>query len=584
MNFYYDIIDKTARIFDKLDAEVTDQPLVQNTYHSLHSFVLSTESFFCDFYADQEWLERNRQSPNPLLDSYEPRELSCGYLYFNLLSTITYRDILSDCRPLICMIIASQTLCADRQVLSQLQFYSGNYSFMIVLNEDVPDGELAQLRFDCTGKILALPLTGISKLTLPALLETRLSFTREKLKDLQTLAALRFFRPRINAIYRQTISDKKSVDQLLAQKDQLSEKLKKIENDRSITDIINKIKLEWQIELRNIDRQYKRKYARLLSQNIGAFSILVDQCVDQLDRLEEKDSNDRFPKKLTAIPDDFIHYMESRIGKELEKEFSADLADMSAKIREIRQHALTLLQTDPLQTGGSGNMPAGLTSTPDIDATIQSYVNMTRPYQGEIPKVTFQTYLMQVRQQTFFVFMLLTLVSPIMTAPFIIWKDYFDQHHDTKDTLQGYITDFTTLMGLLSLGLAIYYFADLKKKIPLMKAEAFQKEFAKAKNILLAEGKRILNDATRDWLNSLSNWLNEINDLTGTQLDDIVAGHNKARKTRYDQAEKEYQCALQEYNQRRLRNENTEKLLSGLVLEYQSTTAQIENKVVFYLK
>jgi hypothetical protein len=584
MNFYYDIIDKTARLFDKLDTLVTDQPVVQNTYYSLSSFALSTESFFCDLYATQDWLDSNRTSPSPLLDSYEGRELSCGYISFNLVNSITWNDSLNNCRPLVCLILANHSLVADQQLLSQLQFYSGNYSFMIALNDDLPEPDLSPLKFDCTGKVLAMPLAGVSRLSLTTILETKLGLSKEKMKDLQTLAALRFFRPRINSIYRQAVSDKTGIDQLSTRKDQLAEQLKRIDNDRSIGELINKAKLDLQTELRNIDRQFKRKYTRLLSQNIGAFSTLVDQCVEQLDRLDEKDSNDRIPKKLTAIPPDFIQYMESRIASDLRKEFSADLMEMTAKIRELRKQTLNLLQIDPSGLKSSDPISPALANAPDIDPIIKSYVDMNRLYQGEIPKVTFQTYLMQVRQQTFFVFMLLTLISPILTAPTIIWKDYFDNHEDTKHTFNTYVVDFTTLMGLISLGLAIYYFVDLRKKIPLMKEEIYNKELTKARNTLTSEGKRIFNEATRDWLNSLSNWLNEINDGMSGRLDEIVTEYNKARKTRFEQAEKEYQSALQEYNQCKLRNDNTEKILSNLVMEYQSTTTQIENKIVFYLK
>ncbi|HET6253341.1 MAG TPA: hypothetical protein VFE32_04680 [Puia sp.] len=584
MNFYYDIIDKTARLFDKLDTQVTDQPLVQNTSYSLNSFALSTESFFCDLYAPAAWLNNNRTSLTPLLDSYELRELTCGYISFNLVGSITRDDSLNNCRPLVCLVIAGSALNADPHLLSQLQFYSGNYSFMIILNDDLPDAELARLRYDCAGKVLALPLAGVSRQTLSAVLETKLLLTKEKMKDLQTLAALRFFRPRINAIYRQAAADKTDLERLAARKDQLADQLKKIENDRSIGELVSKAKLDLQTELRNLDRQFKRKYTRLLSQNIGAFSILVDQCVAQLDRLDEKDSNDRIPKKLTAIPPDFIQYMQSQIAGELRKEFTADLAEMAAKTRELKRQMLNALKIDPAIIRSSDPMSTAPASAPDIDPIIQSYVDMNRLYQGEIPKVTFQTYLMQVRQQTFFVFMLLTLVSPLLTAPSIIWKDYFDNHDDTKRSFQGYITDFTCLMGLFSLGLAIYYFVDLKKKIPLMKEEIYTKELTKARNTLTSEGKRIFNEATRDWLNGLSNWLNEINEGLSARLDDMVTEYNKARRTRFEQAEKEYQSALQEYNQCKQRNDNTERILSGLVMDYQNTTTQIENKIVFYLK
>lgn len=567
MKFYNDIITKTTKIFDNLEDELTQLPVVQNTNHVLDAFTLSAETFFCDLYTTDAWINQSRMRTQEIFNHYENDGVICEHIWFNLINSDINSNLFNKCRPLVGVVIVDEELLADTKILNELKFNSGNYAIMILFHNSLSESKLKKLKFDCQGKVITAICVSseISKRNILDTFEHNI-LSIDRLKDLQTLALLRFLRPQILNIWQAILTNKNDVEKINKKREELLGNIRKIELDRSNSEQTSKAKQEIQIQIRNLDKDLKKKYANLNKNKTGGFSKLIDKEIDNLKELDRK-ILEHIPKFETTISQKYMKNFESMINTDIEKKFQEDKDEIFSKMNNVlKQFHFTSTNNKSSQI----KLNIDYSSFPSADSVIQSTINLEEVYKGELPKMNFQTYIIQVRQQVFFIFLLSSLISPIFSA-----ANFFFEKFDSK-----YIRLLSVITGLISVFLAIYYGIDLSKKIPKMNAELLQQELDKAKKLLQNNSKRIVADATREWLNNITIWLNETTETINTQLDNLVISHNNAKQTEIKNIDNKLQDIVQEYNSRKANVDNSEKIFSSYILEFQNNLNSLESKIM----
>jgi len=590
MGFLYDILEKTNKAYDTLDKDYSSLPIAQEAKYELNRFVLASDYFDVDIYFNKTWLEKNNDFKTFFFNFYEAREATCKYLYFRVNNEESLSDNVNKYVPLVSVVLASDLLLADASTLSQLRFNSASYLFMIIINDGLPESELEKFKFNCTGKIVSIPISSFPVNDFVNIVESKV-FSKDKMKEMQTLFALKTVRPYLQEVYFRIISDRERIDELLLKKEELREAKDKYGNINASMDSVNKLKFELQRQFREIDKDIKNKYAEFGLPNRGLYAKVNESIVSQLKSLDIKDSNDRYPKMLTSIPAQYIDFSERNLRNLLEKSFREDQAEIDKKLVAIKS------KLNASQLPVSSELLSNSDLFPNAGKIIDAFVNLnySKTYSGEIPKMTIQTYLMQVRQQTIFIFIIMSLINPLLQAPKLFFRSYFtfDPKNDPVDfqalktnRMQNYddfLIWFSVLIGLATVGLSIYYLIELRKKIPLMKEEMMSKELEKVKTGARPEGARILSDASREWQNSINTWLNESLDGINIEIDKTVTENNRNRAEDNAKAEKTYQAAVNDYNTRNQKYLNAEKLMAGIINEHYNLISSLETKVNFYL-
>jgi hypothetical protein len=590
MGFLYDILEKTNKVYDTLDKEYSSLPIAQEAKYELNRFVLASDYFDVDIYFNKTWLEKNNDFKTFFFNFYEAREATCKYLYFRVNNEESLSDTVNKYVPLVCVVLASDLLFADTGTLAQLRFNSASYLFMIIINDGLPEAELDKFKYNCNGKIVSVPISSFPVNDFVNIVESKV-FSRDKMKEMQTLFALKTVRPYLQEVYFRIMSDRERIDELLLKKEELREAKDTYSNGSASIDSANKLKIEMQREFREIDKEMKSKYAEFGLPNRGLYAKLNGSIVSQLKSLDVKESNDRYPKMLTSIPAQYIDFAERNLRNLLEKSFREDHMEIDKKLARIKSKLdASQLPVSPMPLNKNDSFP-------NAGKIIDAFVNLTysKTYSGEIPKMTIQTYLMQVRQQTIFIFIIMSLINPLLQAPKLFFRSYFtfDPKNDTPDlqaikvirtqNYDDFLIWFSVIIGLATVGLSIYYLIELRKKIPLMKEEMMSKELEKVKTGARSEGARILSDASREWQNSINTWLNESLEGTNIEIDKTVTENNKNRAEDNAQAEKNYQVAVNDYNTRNQKYLNAEKLMAGIINEHYNLISSLETKVNFYL-
>lgn len=324
---------------------------------------------------------------------------------------------------------------------------------------------------------------------------------------------------------------------------------------------------------------------------------MTEAIVVQLLTLDTRDANDRFPKILTTVPGDFVKFAETNMQNRLLRLFSEDVRDINNRIGDIRAK-IAHFQSNEL----SQMLTKMVASIPKPERVVNAYVHLSalKDYKGDMPKVTMQSSLMMVRQQTMFIFIILSLLTPLLQLPSLLMdiggnnsntntnvdpdvqKAIENQHIQQVNNYHYFQETFTILVGLTTLGFSIYYIMDLKKKLPLMREELIQKELDRVKNMTKQEMQKIFADASREWLNNINNWLSENQENFYAEVDRVAIEFNRQKTVTNAGLEKDYQAAIADYNNQNQVYTGSERLLQSILNDQLNAISQLEVRINNY--
>lgn len=559
MEFIIDIFDKTSKMLSSLEDEFLRNPIIQHTNDILNRCNATSNYFWCDLYIDNTWINKDESGNEIFFDYYSPQEATAtlAYFYFSIINTNYNSSNAFNNNSLVAVIVATNELVKNQSSLSQLKFNSRSYLFYIVINIDIEDEDLKKIKYDFAGKMVVIKFTNNLKKLFIEYVETKI-LAPDTMKDVQSLFFLKAIKPRLQEVYRTIITGKRNIEVLNSNRDTIRDELNRTTNDRQYLEVINKRKFEFNKSFKEVEKNIRRKYTDSLYPNTGFFSKAIEALTSKLATLETFDSLDnRFPKMITKVPPEYLKVYKSFIRGLLEKEFKRDkkeLLDTIANLENQNQDVFIKLQN--------------LTGFLDYNKVLNSFTELKKDYSGEIPKNTLQTYMMQIRQQTFFIYILLGLLNPLFAIP--TWFGYKGNMLTSIPILVG---------GLISLALTVYFVIDLKRKTPVIKNEQMNKELDKFKKELFADGIRIIDACIREWQAAINNFLAESADLLNTMFDKESSRLTEDKKLKTDELEKNLVALQKGINQKSNSFIEGEKILLPLITEYSNNISLYENKV-----
>lgn len=589
MGFLHDVLEKTNKVYDTLDPVYSSIPIAQQVKNDMSRFLLSHEFLFVDVYLSNAWIDSNVEFNKFFFNFYDGKEAICDYLYCRLINEETYAAQSDKFNPLVAIVIATESLLKDEGTLTELRFNSASYTYILYIYEDSVESKLAKLKYNCTGKVLKLPVSSITAGNFTPFIENNV-FSRERMKDMQTLFALKTIRPQLQEVYKQILADKAAIEELAIKKDELKEKKDAVFSNNMNLEAANKIKQDLQKCFRDINAFFRNKYSELSLPNKGKFAQTIEALTAQLNSVETRDGNDRFPKLVTSIPKEYIDFFEKNILNVFKKIFNEDKVEVTKRLAEFKS----------LQAASQSHIPPAILdkisidygSFPNPEKITGAYINLynSKNYSGEMPKMTIQSYLMQVRQQTFFIIMILSLINPLLQLPLVLFSSHYNpvegdspdmiaEKYKNRESYSNFTTELTLLFGLATIGLSVYYIIDLKKKIPLMKEELMGKELERVRNNVKQEGLKIFADGSREWLNSINLWLTENLESINLEIDKTITDYNKDRNKRNANLEREHQVALNAYNAKNQIFSTSERLINALIVDQHNSILSLESRI-----
>lgn len=276
-----------------------------------------------------------------------------------------------------------------------------------------------------------------------------------------------------------------------------------------------------QKNLVELERSFKTKYEDLNKNNIGVFSSTLNNILEsfKFESIEKVNVAGKTETLETKINEKFINDFLKKITQAFKLEAEKDIQYIDKVIESSFEKINNNLKQKKIE-----DLNISKIVKPDLGflRLVESHVYIQKKYAGELTKQGIMEYFVALRDYTGIIMMVVGIFGPLtlMSADsgakegealfFLNSISVFLK--PVRQVLQ--LITITLVASMLVLG--IY---DLRKRIPKKRLEQKEKDFEKAKESLLAEGKRVFNDISRDWNSSLSLFLKDYAQNIQNELD-----------------------------------------------------------------
>ena len=255
--------------------------------------------------------------------------------------------------------------------------------------------------------------------------------------------------------------------------------------------------------------------------NIGVFSSTLNNILEsfKFESIEKVNVAGKTETLETKINEKFINDFLKKITQAFKLEAEKDIQYIDKVIESSFEKINNNLKQKKIE-----DLNISKIVKPDLGflRLVESHVYIQKKYAGELTKQGIMEYFVALRDYTGIIMMVVGIFGPLtlMSADsgakegealfFLNSISVFLK--PVRQVLQ--LITITLVASMLVLG--IY---DLRKRIPKKRLEQKEKDFEKAKESLLAEGKRVFNDISRDWNSSLSLFLKDYAQNIQNELD-----------------------------------------------------------------
>lgn len=383
------------------------------------------------------------------------------------------------------------------------------------------------------------------------------------LEQLQQLSCLNSIRPAFLFLDEILASETRAAQTrklLVSQNTHITRKEEEALNNSELTINLRQLIRKTAQEL---EKSYTAKYEDLNKPNTGRFSMVAVEQSNRLTELEQKTVAEKKEKLDASIPKDFLEQFITTVSANIRTELGKDEAFIKSSFEDMLTQANIQLRSKGIKAVN----PEGIYPLfPDKEQTIHSFCYMNKTYTGELVKKGTMEYLVALKDYTG-----LTVVIGGLLAPLSVIATAGDMSLFKHMAMWVKVST-----GLISLSLIGYGISDLRKRIPKRRAEEFQKELNKAKELLQQEAKRMFSDSSQDWTSHIARWLVDTNQNIGQQMEKNIreAQLQKANRMR---EEKKQQAKQQMSVDLLLRNvQAAAQVRDKLVVQYNNMVTAIE--------
>jgi hypothetical protein len=323
-----------------------------------------------------------------------------------------------------------------------------------------------------------------------------------------------------------------------ALQNQLGQAVKLEEGSFNASELSGQARNRIQGALAELEKNIKQQWEDAGKPQTGAFFHRATSLSEELETLEELENLEKSEKITLRPPTHFEEDFQAQVQSTLTQRFEIDAGLIQRSVGKLTDdinQLFTQQQVNPLAA------PDDFRRRFDFKKITDSFATITKSYQGEMTKRGFTEYFVALREYTSLISTVVGLLMPIVIGigGFEVLDEFVLKSKDQPQQVTSGVataqdaaavaanpaqkpsrwesmsfsqklrTVVYTLSAVISIAMLAYGFYTLSHRIPLMREEVYQRELRRARDSLVAEGRRMFNDAGREWLGQVSNFCRE---------------------------------------------------------------------------
>lgn len=358
--------------------------------------------------------------------------------------------------------------------------------------------------FNSRTKSITLTTIDFADKTLEEILQLYLDETA--LDKLKKISYLNSIKPVFSFLNDILFSENKAANTRKILNSQNTNITRREEQSLNTSELSSNIRQLIQKSAQDLEKNYKLKYDDLNKPNTGKFSLIGIERSNLLADFEKRELAEKSEKVETTIDKNFLNDFIKNISTTIKAELGKDEAFIKSSFEDIIAQINIQLKSKSIQPLNAASI---FPPFPEKERTIQSFCYINKSYTGEVIKKGPMEYFVALRDYTGLIMVVGGLLAPLSIVA------------STSDNavFKSVAIWVKAGTGAISLIMIVYGIYDLRKRIPLKRVEEFERELAKAKDILVQESKRMFNDSSRDWTTNISNWIKDTTQNINLQIE-----------------------------------------------------------------
>ena len=310
------------------------------------------------------------------------------------------------------------------------------------------------------------------------------------------------------------------------------------------TDSNNRIRTLIQKNLSDAERAFKLKYDELNRNKSGEFQMLTNGTAAQLGEGQMVHINlaSKTETTETEISQEYLDDFVGNMKRAFKSKAKADVEYLEQVKKLTLDQINGILQSDGLRKIDPENIYA---QDPDANLPAESHFHIQRKYSGEITKDGLMQYFIALRDYTGMIMVLvgilapLTLIAASQDAEPGSFLGFINQISAGMKQVRTVLTFITAILVAVML---IYGFFDLRRRIPQKRIEERERDVQKAREAMEQEGRRMFNDASRDWVTQLGTYVRDLTTSINAEIEQAI--RTKTIQAGEEQEEKRRKVAM----------------------------------------
>lgn len=468
------------------------------------SNILATSNFFADMYQHSAAGEQAKSFVKLLDNSTECR------FFIKDENSATHR-IFKELLPATALIIFDETFHQAKALQELFAFFAPQYRFVLIINFTEPNVAQTFARsIKYPSQCQIIEPTSLKDLSANDLLEQLIPESAFR-NALQRYSCINSIQPLFPALDQVFATENKVIQTRKLLNGQNVQILRKDEQSANQSEMQNTIRQMIQKFGQDNEKLLRSKYDELSKPITGKFSKVGIKQAESIQDFHKEDLAEKNEKVAITLHKEEMNAILGTVSITIQKEMDKDITQLQANLDDLLLKINGHLQAKGWQPIDKQAIEMAL---PQPSKVVSSYCYMSRNYSGELVKKGATEYFIALRDYIGVIMVATGLLAPLNMIATL---------GDEKESFFSFLKHLNVLIkfgtATICICLIIYGIFDLRKRIPLKRAEELKKELTKARELILNECKRIFNDSSRDWSSALATWGREISQNLNQQID-----------------------------------------------------------------
>lgn len=526
------------------------------------SNILATSSFYADVYQHSASGEQAKSLVNQLLgNSTESRFFIKGE---NVSSVRVFKEIF----PATAIIIFDETFQHAKTLQEKFAFFALQYRFVLIINFTEPSTAQTfarSIKYPSQSQIVEA--TSLKDLSANDLLKQLIPENPFR-NALQRYSYINSIQPLFPALDQVFATENKVIQTRKLLNGQNVQILRKDEQSANQSEMQNNIRQMIQKFGQDNEKILRSKYDELNKPITGKFSKVGIKQAENIQDFHKEDLAEKNEKVAITLHKEEVNAVLGTVSSTIQKEMDKDIIQLQVNLDDLLLKINGHLQAKGWQPIDKQAIEMAL---PQPSKVVSSYCYMSRNYSGELVKKGATEYFIALRDYIGVIMVATGLLAPLNMIATL---------GDEKESFFSFLKHLNVLIkfgtATICICLIIYGIFDLRRRIPLKRAEELKKEFTKARELLLSECKRIFNDSSRDWSSTLATWVREISQNLNQQIDKSFRQFQQEKQNQLNQDRVLQQRQQQSIDLIQKNIQNAERIKDAMATKFREFITETE--------